>query len=87
MKKSKLIAIAALALTLVSCSDPAFQQYVNNRQAAINGMPNGYAKYQAQQQLDATIYADAQRQQTQAASAAVVGLSAIAAGLSTWPLW
>ena len=81
MKKHKLIMIAALALTLVSCSDPAFQQYVNNRQAAINGMRNGTARENAQYQLDMAIYADKQRQQQQAAAVAV-GVASAALGVA-----
>jgi hypothetical protein len=65
---------------MVGCADPAFQQYVANRQAAINTM-HGAARENAQAQLDMAIMADKQRQQQQAAAAAV-GIAGAALGVA-----
>jgi hypothetical protein len=79
MKKysRKIMAVLA-AVLLTSCADPAFERYVESRQAAIAGMPNGRTKYEAQLMLDQQVYAEKQRQQAQAQRAAM----AVAAGLA-----
>jgi hypothetical protein len=70
-----IITIASVAL--LGCADPAFNQYIQTRQAAIASMPNEAAKWQAQQTLDAQIYAEKRRQEAQAAQAT----AAIGAGM------
>ena len=75
-----MIAVACL----IGCADPAFQQYIQNRQVAINAMPNGAAKYIAQERLDQQILADKQRQNQQAATAAVAIAGGIAAGAAAY---
>ena|SRR5205809_5030391 len=74
MKKMLLI---VTAISLIGCADPAFNQYIQARQAAIASMPNGAAKWQAQQALDAQIYAEKRKQEAQAAQAT----AAIGAGM------
>jgi hypothetical protein len=74
----KLIAVLLAAIGLVGCADPAFQQYIASRQAAIANMPNGQQKFYEQARLDEQILADKQRQQAQAAQAA----AAIGAGMA-----
>lgn len=69
---SKLIAVVLTALTLASCADPAFQQYIANRQNAIARMPNGPQKFYEQARLDEQILADKQRQRAEAAQAAMI---------------
>src|SRR4029077_14089527 len=73
-----IIAVACL----IGCADPAFQQYIQNRQAAINAMPHGDAKYIAHDRLDQQILADKQRQNQQAANAAAAIPLGAAAGLA-----
>jgi hypothetical protein len=68
---SKLVAVILTAFTLVSCADPAFERYVNSRQAAIANMPNSPQKFYEQARLDEQILADKQRQQAQAQQAAM----------------
>ena len=78
-----LCAAALLVATLSGCADTAFQSYVQNRAAAIASMPNGPAKYIAQEQLDQQILAEKQRQHQQAVNAATnfaLGMAAAAAG-------
>jgi hypothetical protein len=77
MKKLLLI---ITAISLIGCADPAFQRYVEARQAAIGTMPNGAAKYQAQENLDAQIYAEKRRQEAQAQAAVMAGVAGLAAG-------
>ena len=72
------------ATCLIGCADPAFQQYIQNRQAAVNGMPNGANKYIAQERLDQQILADKQRQQQQAAQAAMGIAAGLAAGAAAY---
>ncbi len=74
-----MIAVACL----IGCADTAFQQYIQNRQVAIAAMPNGRAKYAAQEQLDQQILAEKQRQHQHAVNAATnfaLGMAAAAAG-------
>ena len=74
-----MIAVACL----IGCADAAFQQYIQNRQAAIAAMPDGRAKYVAQERLDQEILAEKRRQNQQAANAATafaLGAAAAAAG-------
>jgi hypothetical protein len=68
----KIAAVVMTALTLVSCADPAFQQYIANRQAAIAAMPNGEQKFYEQARLDEQILAEKQRQRAEAAQAAMI---------------
>ena len=78
-----LCAAVLLVATLSGCADTAFQSYVQNRAAAIASMPNGPAKYKAQEQLDQQILAEKQRQHQQAVNAATnfaLGMAAAAAG-------
>jgi hypothetical protein len=69
---------------MVGCADPAFQQYIQNRQAAIANMPNGAAKFNAQATLDEQILVDKQRQQQQAANAAAAICWGIANGAAAY---
>jgi hypothetical protein len=62
------IIILTLA-TFTSCADPAFQQYLTNRQAAISSMPNGPQKAYEQARLDEQILADKQAEQQRWAAA------------------
>jgi hypothetical protein len=79
----KLILMVAMALS-VGCADPAFQQYIANRQAAIAVMPNGPQKFYEQARLDEQMLADKQRQQQQAANAAAAICFGIAAGANAY---
>jgi hypothetical protein len=79
----KLITLA-LGLCMIGCADPAFEQYVNNRQAAIAAMPNGPQKFYEQARLDELIWADKQRQQQQAANAALAIAAGVAAGANAY---
>jgi len=78
----RIITLIIAVACLIGCADPAFQQYIQNRQAAINAMPNGAAKYIAQERLDQQILADKQRQNQQAANAAAAIALGAAAGLA-----
>ena len=74
-----MIAVACL----IGCADAAFQQYIENRQAAIAAMPDGRAKYAAQELLDQQILAEKQRQHQEARNAAegmMIGAAAAIAG-------
>jgi hypothetical protein len=82
--RGKLFAAVLAAALLCSCADPAFQQYIQNREAAISAMPNGYAKAEAQERLDQQILADKQRQNQQAANAAIAIAGGIAAGAAAY---
>jgi hypothetical protein len=75
-----LTALMAL-LGLTSCADPAFQNYIANRQAAITAMPNGPDKYYAQERLDQQVLAEKHRQYQEAQNAMAAGLAGAAAGL------
>src|SRR4029077_4607289 len=77
----RIITLIIAVACLIGCADPAFQQYIQNRQAAINAIPNGAAKYIAQERLDQQILADKQRQNQQAANAAAAIALGAAAGL------
>jgi hypothetical protein len=77
---TKIIAAILGTALLASCADPAFDNYVASRQAAIAGMPNGPARYQAQMILDQQIYADKRRQEAQAQNAAMAIAGGLAAG-------
>lgn len=79
----KLILTIAVAC-LIGCADPAFQQYITNRQAAIAAMPEGRERYYAQAQLDQQILADKQRQRQQAATAAIAIAGGVAAGAAAY---
>ena len=72
------------AIALIGCADPAFQQYTQNRQAAIASMPNGAYKYQAQAVLDQQILEDKRRQQAQAQQAAMGIAAGLAAGADAY---
>ena len=61
----KLILLLA-AISMVGCADPAFQQYIADRQAAIAHMPNGQQKFYEQARLDEQVLAEKQRQRAQA---------------------
>jgi hypothetical protein len=71
-------AMIFVTMCLIGCADPAFQQYVASRQAAVATMPNGEARYFAQMQLDQQILAEKQLQQQQAANV----MMAIGAGIT-----
>jgi len=78
-----MITLMIAVACLIGCADPAFDQYIRNRQAAIAAMPNGRAKYMAQEQLDQQILAEKQRQHQQALNAAqgmMIGAAAAVAG-------
>ena len=70
----KLITLILAVTLLIGCADPAFQQYVANRQAAITAMPNGPAKFYEQERLDM------QRRQQQAQAAVMAAAAGMAAG-------
>jgi hypothetical protein len=77
--------LTLIAVTcIIGCADPAFQQYIQNRQATIAAMPNGAEKYIAQERLDQQILADKQRQNQQAANAAAAIAGGIAAGAAAY---
>jgi hypothetical protein len=61
-----------LAISLVGCADPAFQQYVQQRQVAIARMPNGPQKFYEQARLDEQILVEKQLEQQRAATAALI---------------
>lgn len=87
VKKHRVLRVMLLTLavsTVVGCADPAFQQYIVDRQAAINGMPNGANKYVAQERLDQQILADKQRQNQQAANAGAAIAAGVAAGANAY---
>src|SRR4029077_17628135 len=63
---------------------PSVSAYIQNRQAAINAMPNGAEKYISQERLDQQILADKQRQNQQAANAAAAIAGGIAAGAAAY---
>jgi hypothetical protein len=75
----KIIVLVAM-IGLLGCADPAFQSYVNERRATIAAMPNGPAKYYAEEQLAQQILADKRRQQQQAEGVVMAGLAGLAAG-------
>jgi len=83
-QEMRIITLTIAVACLIGCADPAFQQYIQNRQVAINAMPNGAAKYIAQERLDQQILADKQRQNQQAANAAVAIAGGIAAGAAAY---
>jgi hypothetical protein len=76
----KKLLLVITAISLIGCADPAFQRYVQSRQAGIAAMPNGTAKYQAQAILDEQIYAEKRRQEAQAQAAVMAGVAGLAAG-------
>jgi predicted lipid-binding transport protein (Tim44 family) len=81
-QQMRMITLMIAVARLIGCADPAFQQYIQNRQAAIAAMPNGRAKYAAQERLDQEIFAEKRRQNQQAANAATafaLGAAAAAA--------
>jgi hypothetical protein len=82
-KMTKLILLLA-AISMVGCADPAFQQYLQNRQAAIATMPNGPAKFYEQARLDEQVLADRQRKQQEAANAAAAICFGLAAGANAY---
>jgi hypothetical protein len=81
MKNMMVLAVTAL---LIGCADPAFQQYIASRQAAIAAMPDGPTKAIAQERLDQQILADKQRQNQQAANAALAIAAGAAAGAQAY---
>jgi hypothetical protein len=76
-KISKLAIMLAFTVSLIGCADPAFQQYIEQRQAAVTAMPSGPAKFYEQARLDEQVLAEKRRQQAEAAQAA----AAIGAGM------
>jgi hypothetical protein len=78
-KDMKKLLLGITMLSLFGCADPAFQRYVQSRQASIAAMPNGAAKYQAQAILDEQIYAEKRRQEAQAQAAVMAGAAGLAA--------
>jgi hypothetical protein len=68
----KTITLIIAMACLIGCADPAFQQYVQSRQAAIAAMPNSPAKFYEQARLDEQILADKREQQQRAAAAAAI---------------
>jgi hypothetical protein len=70
--------------TLASCADPAFQQYIAQRQAAIAQMPNGPAKSDAQERLDYQIMQEKQLERQRAANAALAISAGMAAGAAAY---
>lgn len=73
-----------IMMMLAGCADPAFQQYIQQRQAQIAVMPEGQAKYYAQERLDQQILADRQRQNQQAQNAALAIAAGMAAGAEAY---
>jgi hypothetical protein len=72
IKKCASIAAVLVTVAMVGCADPAFQQYIQSRQAAIAAMPNSPAKFYEQARLDEQILADKREQQQRAAAAAAI---------------
>jgi hypothetical protein len=83
-QQMRMITLMIAVACLIGCADSAFQQYTQNRQAAINAMPNGDAKYIAQERLDQQVLADKQRQNQQAANAGAAIAGGIAAGAAAY---
>jgi hypothetical protein len=85
MIKKSILLLAAISV--VGCADPAFKQYIAQRQAAIAQMPDGTAKYYAQERLDEQILAEKHVEQQRAAQAAgiiALGLAGAAAGYNAY---
>jgi hypothetical protein len=61
-----------LGICMISCVDPAFQQYIQERQAAIATMPDGAQKFYEQARLDEQILADKRQQEERVAAAMIV---------------
>jgi hypothetical protein len=84
MNKTQKTTIAALTVAIsiwiTGCADPAFQNYIASRQTAISTMPNGYAKYEAQQMLDLQILTEKRRQQEQLTAGVVAAAASWNAG-------
>lgn len=72
--------LSLVALLMVGCADPAFQQYIAQRQAAVNAMPPGGMKEYAQERLDQQVLEEKRLEQQRAQAALAAGLAGAAAG-------